>query len=168
MKQKEKELDAQTISRVYGKILNLLSYRRRSGRELKEKLRKYISREKNVDKKVMEKYLFQRLEGAGYVDDKKFAQDLVEVISNSSKPKSILYIKRKLSEKGVSSSIINDSLQTLDKDFEYKSALKDIQKKASLLKNTNTFIKQQKIKKYLYGKGYSSDAIYKTLTQLEV
>jgi regulatory protein len=132
------------IELAYHRALNFLSYRIRSEFEIRQKLlRAEIS--EDIIQAVLEK-----LRSNSLVDDHEFARQWVENrIQFHPRGKRALYSE--LTQKGISSLIIEETLQDLN---EEKLALDLAQKKISKLKNLQKSAFQTKLYGYLSRRGF--------------
>jgi regulatory protein len=132
---------------------DLLSYRLRSIREIKDKLKA-----KKISSKTVERTL-KHLKDLGLLNDDEFARQLI--LSNiSSRPKGKGVIKQKLYQKGiskqVSEKILNEVFENID---EKKIAIDVFEKYSKKLKTDNNIQKKRKIFSYLARKGFDFDII---------
>lgn len=154
-------------NKTYVLMLNFLSYKPRSEKEIRDRLKKF-----RVSSEVKE-VVFSDIEAEGFIDDVRFAQMYVDGIKGSGKAKSSRQLRNFLYKKGISSGVIDVALSSFDKGVEELSATKDCQKKLNLLKSKKDIspaILRQKLIKFLMTKGYSSDVVFTvvdTLTMLK-
>lgn len=92
---------------VYGKILNFLSFRPRTVKEVRDRLWKYEVKDEDSQNIVIDK-----LKSKGYLDDLSFAKWFIES-RNTHRPRSISMLKMELSQKGVPKDIISDLVATM-------------------------------------------------------
>lgn len=98
------------IYRAKEKAFNLLSYRNRSKKELKERL------EREVDEKSAD-IAIKKVENLGLINDRSFAREYaIELLFN--KRVSVSLVKYKLQFKGISDEIIEEILESLPVDEE--------------------------------------------------
>lgn len=98
--------------------LRLLSYRRRSEREIRERLMK-----KGVSADVCESTI-TRLRETGLIDDEAFARAFVES-RNRTSPRSRRMIAVELGARGIQTSIVNETASEVDEaDAAYRAAAK--------------------------------------------
>ena len=95
------------VERAYERALNFLSYRPRSEAEVRRNLRK-----KTVDDEAVE-VVVERLTRAGLLDDREFARYWVENRLQFN-PRGARALRHELREKGVSASIIAETLADFD------------------------------------------------------
>jgi len=161
-----------TYQKIFFKILNFLSYKPRTQKELETKLELYLSKEKKSqeEKDLLFKKALLQLEQDGYLNDKKTAQLYVDSFINSPKAKSINSLKIAMRRKGFTSQEIEDSTSSLSDDLEVTGALKVGKKKLLALKGSQGYIKKAKLNNFLYLKGYSTrtiKAVVDTLLSLQ-
>lgn len=161
-----------TYQKIFFKILNFLSYKPRTQKELEAKLELYLSKEKESqeEKDILFKKALAQLEQDGYLNDRKTAQLYVESFINSPKARSINSLKNAMRKKGFTSQEIEDATSSLSDELEIAGALKVAKKKLSALKGTQGYIKKAKLNNFLYSKGYSTrtiKAVVDTLLSLQ-
>jgi regulatory protein len=103
------------IERAYERALNFLSYRPRSEAEVRRNLHK-----KNVEDGVVE-VVVGRLTRAGLLDDREFARYWVENRLQFN-PRGARALRQELRQRGVSTSIITDTLAGLDEEVAARKA----------------------------------------------
>ncbi len=99
--------DRDDIERAYERALNYLSYRPRSKWEVERNLR-----EKGVEDLVIDR-VTRRLTSAGLLDDKEFARYWVDNRVRFN-PRGLRGLRHELRQRGVSHSIIDETLAPLD------------------------------------------------------
>ena len=92
---------------IYTKILNFLSFRPRTVKEVRDRLWKYEVKDEDSQNLVIDK-----LKSKGYLDDLSFAKWFIES-RNTHRPRSISMLKMELSQKGVPKDIISDLVATM-------------------------------------------------------
>jgi len=132
---------------------DLLSYRLRSIREIKDKLKA-----KKVSSHSIEKTI-NHLTELGLLNDEEFARQLIQ--SNISyKPKGKSLIKQKLYQKGISKQVAGKMLNDIFSNINEKNLIIPIfEKYLKKLKTGDINIKKRKIFSYLAGKGFDFDII---------
>lgn len=85
---------------VYAKILNFLSYRPRTVKEVRDRLYKYDVRDVSIQDSFIDK-----LKSKGYLDDLAFARWFIES-RNTHRPRSKRHLSAELSAKGITKDII--------------------------------------------------------------
>lgn len=108
----EEEWEALVAKINYKKAVNkcydLLSRRDHSVKELKSKLLRTVD-EKNADRAI------EHMQELGYLDDEKYAQNLLEYLINNKKM-SRSFIKQEMFKRGLSSDIIANTLEDVEID----------------------------------------------------
>lgn len=148
---------------INNSALRLISRRSHSKFELKVKLLK-----KKFEIERIQKVLSD-LEDKGYLDDQKFAEELVSERLNRKKD-GINKIRNSLYQKGVKKEIIESVLESeIDENEMIESAIKLAEKKIKLLSNVeDTMKKKQKLISFLSNKGFNFDQIKVVLNRLKL
>ena len=154
----------EAYGRVHFKILNFLSFKQRSEKEVLDRIEKYLSKihlpSREIDE-IRQKVL-SRLKEDGYLKDSNdldFSTSYIRGLINSNKPTNKIKVSQFLLRKGVSKEIIQKALENLDNDFVYQSVLKEAEKKLRLIKGEDTYSKKKKLMNFLYRKGYPFEII---------
>jgi regulatory protein len=135
---------------VYAKLLNFLSYRPRTVKEVRDRLYKYEVRDK--DKQDV---LIAKLESKGYLDDAAFATWFIES-RNTHRPRSSRMLKQELQSKGVPSDVIATAMAgSVD---ESDTIARILDKKLGVRRRL-VREEEQKIYTYLSRQGYAWDKI---------
>ena len=103
---------ADTFEYTYAKLLNFLSYRPRTVKEVRDRLYKY-----KVKDKVKQDLLIERLQSKGYLDDLKFTQWFIES-RNAHRPRSPRMPTAELKTKGVSEEVIKSVINEVTDETE--------------------------------------------------
>lgn len=142
--------------------MKLISLRKRSAFEIKERLRK-----KKFEENVTEEVL-QELKNYKYLNDEEFAEAYINDRINFN-PRGRFLIKKELNERGIAENIIERKIEELlSEEKEVESAKKMAEKKLRTINNKTDKIKvDQKIRSYLQSKGYSFDIINLVVKQGE-
>ncbi len=139
---------------VDDKVIGYVLYKMRTINEVRQKCKKLKLSDDYTDEVI--DYLIE----AGYLDDKKYTQKYIENVmrlKNASKNE----IKIDLMRRGVDSDIIEEFVETEDvTEFENVSCDIVAEKK---FRSTPDILK---VKKYLLSKGYSYDAVSKSIDNL--
>lgn len=176
----EQEITAEQLAELLlaekkDKLLNLaynfLDYRPRAKKELHQYLngkiyQKKISFPSEKQKNAVVKQVMDHLEKKKYLDDRHFGQWWIEQRQNSAKPKGIWAIKSELKQKGLSSTLIVELLNSLDSDQEnlaYAAVAKQYQKKITRYEK-NTL--RSKATQYLTRRGFSYSAAKSAVDRL--
>ncbi|MFZ2199181.1 MAG: RecX family transcriptional regulator [Microgenomates group bacterium] len=142
--------DKDEIDYVYAKILNFLSYRPRTVKEVRDRLYKYEVRDKSK-----QDLLIAKLESHGYLDDLKFATWFIES-RNTHRPRSKAMLKQELSAKGISKDIVESAL--VGRVDESATITRLLDKKLGV-RRTLDRAATQKIYAYLSRQGFAWDKI---------
>jgi regulatory protein len=162
----EYELDR--YQKVFTKILNFLSFKPRTKKEIEDRLKSYIDREKisPAEKGLLLNNILIRLKEDKYVDDKKTLELYVESFLGSPKARSIRSFRIALKKKGFSDIDIESATRGLTGDLEMAGALKEAKKKLISLKKEPAFSRKAKMRNFLYSKGYMADTIKAVVDEL--
>lgn len=157
--------------KVYFKMLNFISYRVRSEKEITDKLDKYLSKyHYPIDEiESIRSNTLSKLEEAGYFSDLDFALTYIRGLLTSKKPVSNMKIFQFLLKKGISKEIINRAMENLPPEFLLQNAIKDGEKKVKSFKNldkSDKYALRRKLSEYLYRKGYPSSVIHSVIDSL--
>lgn len=135
---------------VYGKILNFLSFRPRTVKEVRDRLWKY-----EVKDEVSQNIVIDKLKSKGYLDDIAFARWFIES-RNTHRPRSRAMLKMELSQKGVPKEVVED----VSKDIgdEKETILHLLDKKLGSRRSLDQATKS-KIQGYLVRQGFPWDKV---------
>ncbi|WP_018247568.1 RecX family transcriptional regulator [Orenia marismortui] len=152
-------LDQEDFIQAKKAAFNLLSYRQRSYKEMKDRLAK-----KGFDEFIIEQVI-RILERLDYIDDREFANAWIkDRITRRYGP---WVIKMQLKEKGVKQRIIEEELdREYNSDLQYKIAQKLAAKKVKRYRKLDDWKKRGKLSKFLQRKGFSFDIINLVLKDL--
>jgi regulatory protein len=145
------------IGRAREAGLNFLAHRPRSRREVVQRLRKHGYPEPAIGAAV------ERLERAGLVDDRAFAEYWVRN-REQFRPRGRFALRQELRQKGVESNVIEDVLQDLDEsDSAYRAAM---QRSAqwSRLDETSAY---RKCSGFLQRRGFGYDVIQEVWARIQ-
>lgn len=146
-----------SFERFYNKALEFLSYRPRSEKEVRDKLKK-----KQVEFQIIEK-IIAKLKEKKFINDEEFARMFLENRLRF-KPRSTRLIKLELKQKGIDPEIINNLQLAVDNDLE--SAKKLVEKRIERVRNLPKQEIYQKLGRYLASKGFSWDTIKKAIDEM--
>jgi len=154
----------EAYSKVYFKILNFLSFKSRSEKEVLDKVKFFVSKTNisSEEKNQLKDKILDSLKNDGYLkdtNDEDFTKLYVEGLQKSGKPFNKIRISQFLTKKGISRDIVNQALEDLDEDAIYESVLNDAKKKIRNLKDDSNFSKKKKLINYLYRKGYPFNVV---------
>ncbi len=141
------------FGKFYNKALKFLSYRPRSEKEIRDKLKS----KKASDSMIQ--IILTKLKDQKFVNDEEFTKWWIEQ-RITFKPRSVRLIKMELKQKGIGQELIDstfDNLQLTINDLE--SAKKLIQKRLNKYKNLSREEKFQKVSRFLASKGFNYDVI---------
>jgi len=162
-------------SRVYFKVLNFLSFSKRSESEIFGKIQTYIlkTRISPKEKEILKDRVITNLKSDGYLkesNDQDYAYSYIQGLKNSGKSFNKIKVLKFLLKKGISKDIIDESLSEIEDDDIYESVLKEAEKKIKYIKGENNFQKKQKLTTFLLRKGYPYEivsSVIDTLTHLQ-
>lgn len=157
---------------LYEQLMNaafrFLSYRNRSQQEVYEYLLKKVKirskkgqsseEEKEVDRVI------ERLKELDYIDDVAFVKWWVDQRMNK-KPKGVRVIRMELLRKGVAQEIIDEYVGDISSDTQLLSAKKAVEKKLNSWKTLPNIEYKQKVFRYLFQRGFSSEIIYRLIDE---
>ena len=149
--------------KILDKVVNFLSYRIRSNKEVSDRLNAYLSKEKipEEEKTAIKSWVTAELNSLGMLDDYKFASTLAEEKSRAKKPLSKLAIKNHLFRRGIAKEIIEEVLKDYTKSYELASAMVMAEKKLGTLRgDLDKIALKRKLITYLIGKGFSPESVY--------
>ena len=141
---------ADTFEYTYAKLLNFLSYRPRTVKEVRDRLYKY-----KVKDKVKQDLLIERLQSKGYLDDLKFTQWFIES-RNAHRPRSPRMLTAELKTKGVSEEVIKSVINEVTDETE---TIRHLLTKKLGVPHTLDQLTRQKNYAYLGRQGFSWDKI---------
>lgn len=146
---------------TYGKkaALDFLSYRQRSVKEIKDKLKKKLLSSSSVEKVIT------HLEKVGLIDDLAFAVEFVNAKLRM-KPKGKRVLDQKLMEKGISKEVrekvLTDTFEHID---ENELALQNFNKYFPRVKNKERMEQKKKIFEHLVRKGFDFDTVNQVIRE---
>lgn len=135
--------------KLFQKILNFLSYRPRSRREVELRLAKYLLNHEH--RQTLIDSTLERLEALGYLDDLAFANWFVDSRTDN-RPRSLRHLRSELMSKGLSRQVIDQALANYDE----LTALK-------LLLTKKSTSSKDKLRIFLARRGFPFDLIKKVL-----
>ncbi len=146
---------------IKDKALKLLSSREHSRLELRQKL---LRRDFNFSE--IEPVLDELAE-RGFIDDERFAEEWIHSRKNSN-PRGRFLIRAELKEKGVSSEIIEDKLNSMISRSEEVEMAVELARKWLRGKDRDQKNIENKLSRYLYRKGFSRDIIRDVTSHLSL
>ena len=139
--------------------LMLLSYRQRTAREMKQRLRK-----KGFDEALVSRVI-GRLEEIGYIDDRQFALDWIKAHSGA-KCRSSWVLKNELRQKGIDP-VLADEI--VDENYSEEKAFRDAcdlaEKKINRISDKNKDKVKNRIQNMFLRRGFSYDFIQRVLAE---
>jgi len=151
-----KEADATDY--VYAKILNFLSYRPRTIKEVRDRLYKY-----DVKDIAKQKILLDRLISKGYLDDVAFARWFIES-RNTHRPRSPRRIEQELMAKGISRETLKEVMGEV---ADAESTIRHLLGKKLGYPRVLTTPQRQKIGSYLVRQGFPWDKVKEVVKSWE-
>lgn len=144
----------------YKKALNyaltLLAKRNFAEAELTKKLKsKKIFTDEEIEKVI------KKLLEVKYLDDSLFIESYIRSQLRN-KPQGIKKVKYNLQKKGISKDLIAQKINQADID-ETVLALEIVKKKKLSFKNLSNLQQKEKLYRFLLGRGFSAETIYKAL-----
>lgn len=148
--------------KVYSQLLNYLSYRDRTKKELLDKTSYYLHKYELSESDIQDisDEMLTRLREAGLVDDVKFSREYIKSKLRASKPFGRRKIYQNLLQKGISRAVIEGELSNIDTVAEKKSVEALFDKKFSSLGKSTDLKSKQKIIRYLLGRGCAPTLVY--------
>lgn len=144
----------------YNIALRFLSYRTRSEKEVRDKLK-----EKQADPQVIEK-IIAKLKEKKFINDEEFARMFVENRLRF-KPRSLRLIQMELKQKGIDQEIIEKSLDIEGSAVnDLESAKKLVEKRIERVKSLPKQEIYEKLGRYLASKGFNWDTIKKAIDEI--
>jgi len=154
----EELISNDTNDKAYGKILNYISYRPRTTKEVRDRLKQY-----EVEDRETEDQLIKRLAEKGYLDDVAFARWFIES-RNVHRPRSHRMLAQELMLKGVNKEDIALAMDSAN--GEETSILKVLNKKLGEHRHLES-VERQNILGYLGRQGYSWELIKEVVKSWE-
>jgi regulatory protein len=146
------------FDKFYNKALEFLSYRTRSEKEVREKLKA-----KSAEPEIIEK-IITKLKEKRFVNDEEFARQWVEN-RNRFKPRSARLIGMELRQKGISPEIIESVIkdQELGSESDLNQAKKLAEKRIEQVRGLPRQQIYEKVGRYLASKGFNWDTVKKSI-----
>jgi regulatory protein len=144
------------------RALNFLSYRDRSEKEIRTKLKDVGYDENIID------WVIGELKRLKFLDDERFAQSYVQT-QMITRPVGEYFLKRELKQKGVDEELIE---QTVEKAYEEKDqfsvALELAQQRKKRYKNIDEMKAKKRVSDFLLRRGFSWDVVSEVMEQWDV
>jgi regulatory protein len=138
------------LDRLYDRVLNFLSYRPRSVKEVRDYLRK-----RNAESEIVDA-LIARLEAAGFLDDREFAEFWVSNRQRFS-PRGDRGLTYELRNKGISRELIDEQLEGLSDEVSRASTL--LRAKFQPVDDAD-FEAHEKLARYLIRRGFRTSSAW--------
>lgn len=148
---------ADTLEKAQQRAINLIAYRPRSVREVRQRLKRA-----EVDAETIESVV-ERLKSAGLLDDEAFSKAWVESRLRAN-PRGRRMIEWELRQKGVSDQEIEAALDGVDDEA---SALQAAQKRWPRLQALPVRERKKKLSDFLARNGFDYSVIEETLRRIE-
>lgn len=149
-------------NKFYNLALRFLSYRPRSEKEVRDKLKT-----KNVEPEIIDKIIL-KLKEKKFINDEEFARGWIESRLRF-KPRSARLMKLELKQKGIEEETINKVINDeglMINDVE--SAKKLVEKRIGRFRNLPKQEIYQKLGRFLASKGFSWDTIKKAIDHVQL
>jgi regulatory protein len=138
------------------KALELLALRDHAGGELRTKLL-----QKGYDKHIIPEVIAY-LESKGYLDDRRFAESYAGELTGVKRLGS-RKVREKLFQRGVDSGVIREVLDSFDAEREAENCRYHYRKKKRTLPGKDEKKEQQKLIRFLQGKGFGWNVIARVM-----
>ncbi|MEX1158161.1 MAG: regulatory protein RecX, partial [Thermomicrobiales bacterium] len=138
--------------------LNFVSYRPRSEREVRDRLRRRAFEPESID------YAIEKMRGWRYLDDAKFAEFWVESRAEHS-PRGKRALQSELRAKGVEREVVERVLEATDLD-ENNAALEIARKRLRSLSSYDEETQRRRLSAFLARRGYGWDVVKPVLAEL--
>lgn len=148
-----------SVEEVQRKLESFCVYQDRCHKEVEKKLKEY-----NLIPEAKEKILLHLLE-ENYLNEERFAKSFARGKFRIKKWGRVRVI-RELKFRDISSYNIKTALKEIDENEYIKTLYELVEKKKSLIKETNAFKKKKKIIDHLIYKGFESDLIFKIVNEI--
>ena len=143
---------------LFNASLKHLSSHNITTHELQSLLEKEFSNLENLDEEIRE--TIARLEELHLINDDYFAKNIARKYQH----KGNRFIKQSLMQKGMSEALANDAITSLPPETE--RALIEAQKKWRSIKGDDHRGKENKLLRFLSGRGFSMESCYHCLKQI--
>jgi regulatory protein len=143
---------------VYNKLLNFLSYRPRSTKEVRDRLYQYEVRDV-----TQQNSFIQRLQSKGYLDDLAFARWFIDS-RNTHRPRSPRKIEQELMAKGVSREVIKEVVSMV---ADPEATIRQLLGKKLGNPRVLTLPERQKVSAYLTRQGFPWDKVREVVKSWE-
>ncbi|SDY33726.1 regulatory protein [Evansella caseinilytica] len=152
--------EADQLDKAMQKVLNYLSYRMRSEKEVYIYLAELEVKGKDAAQIVA------RLKELQFLDDKLFAKAFIRTKKNTQK-KGPLVIVQELQEKGISKPLIEQALAEYPEEEQLEHAVSAAVKKQTSYRNDGRKLRKQKTIQFLLQRGFPSSVVQQAVEALE-
>lgn len=147
-----------TPSEALARIYRYCAYQERSHHEVKQKLFDFGLRSDEVDE------LLSKLITEGFVNEERFAKAFAGGKFRMKKWGRIK-IEQELNALGLSRKCISSGLKEIEDDDYRKTLQQLLEKKNNLISEGDSFIRRDKLAKYVISKGYEPDLVWKLIKE---
>jgi len=151
----EKLISEYGVAKILAKVLNFLSFRPRSKKEISNYLKKKNLGEKEIDE------VLKKLERLKFIDDEEFVKFWIKS-RTSGRPKGKRLIFSELIRKGIDRELIEKFLAESDLD-EAELARKALEKKLKIWQKLSSLEFRQKAARFLASRGFDWETIKKVI-----
>lgn len=158
-KQIEEILNSEEKKSAKERALNFLSYRDRSEKEMRTKLRQV-----GFDENIIE-LTINDLKRLKLIDDKKFAASFARG-KMISKPMGAYLLKRELQQKGIEKDVIEQAVEKVfAENDQFSIAFKIAEQKVKRIKNLEEAKKKKRVSDFLLRRGFNWDVVSQVMEQ---
>ncbi len=154
----EELLAVDEVERAVQGAITFVSYRPRSEREVRDRLRKRDFSQEAIDQAI------ERMRGWGYLDDQAFAEWWVGNRTEH-RPRGKRLLAGELRSRGVSAEVVGDVLEEAEVD-EAGAALELARKRLSSLSSLDRQTQERRLAAFLSRRGYGWDVIKPVLKEV--
>lgn len=151
------------FERVYNSALRFLSYRPRSEKEVRDRLKIKYQKSNLKNLPLIIDKVIQKLKEKKFINDEEFTKGWVENRLRF-KPRSLRLIRFELKHKGIDPEIINNLQLTIDNDLEQAKTLAG--KRLQRYKGLDKQKIYEKLGRYLASKGFDWNTIKKSIDEV--
>lgn len=149
-------------SYFFARALNFLSFRPRSEKETRDKLKEILYKEKDLEEAVKKKLidmLLDKLKTLSFINDEEFAKWYIAQRRGRKSPFGVARIKSELIKKGIHKDLISEMLDVKKSEDEEELAYKALEKKMRLFRRLETQEFKRKAYAYLARLGFGWEVI---------
>ncbi|MBI2622882.1 MAG: RecX family transcriptional regulator [Candidatus Levybacteria bacterium] len=154
------------FEKFYNKALRFLSYRPRSEKEIRDRLKLKVQSSKfKVEENIIDKVI-EKLKEQKFTNDEEFTRWWIEQRTNV-QPRSMRLIKIELRQKGISNEIIESRIKNQESGRDDAELVKKlIEKRLSKYKGLEKRELYQKLGRFLASKGFDWETIKKSIDEV--